>query len=911
MTTKQFTLNRAEAFKFVEKYKDTTEETQYSQQFWADFFRNIVGIADTSEHGIEYEFRVGKDPVTNRDRRADVLWERTLLIEQKSTGRDLDKAEKQVRAYRLQLSPVDRPRFLLVCDFQQFRLVDVDGGETVQFTLAELPDHLHRFEAIFNDFHTDTAVRVDVEANADAVEVMTDLYRSFVEAGYDGHDLSVLLIRVLFLNFGDDTSMWRKGLFAELMRETAEAGWTTGPSLNEIFRLLDTPVERRTGDSPLHEFPYVNGGVFGDELPVFNFTADMRTALLHTTEYDWSQISPAIFGAMFQTVKDKVERRKLGEHYTSEANIRKLINPLFLDELGDKLKAGWHSPSSLRAFRQHLGQLNFLDPAAGSGNFLIVAYRELRRLEHEVLARLKELLSHENEPLSTEEASNVQVSLTQFHAIEVNEWSSQIARVAMYITKHQMNLELEKLSIVTPPLFPFTTGATVVHSDALNVQWDAVCPMGKNTIIMGNPPFIGGKRLTADQRAGMTDVFDGRKGTGNLDFVAAWFYLASQHIKDGGRAGFVSTNSITQGEQAATLWSLIHEQGSHIDFAYQSFKWGNETGAGAAVSVIIAGFSTEQPAAKHLWVRGSTTPATVESINGYLTAAEEVYVENRSTPFNPLLTTLSTGNIAFDGGHLSSITPEQAAHIRKTDKVAAKYLRPLVGAKELADGGERYCLWLVDAPLADLHKSSTIRHAIGEVSKVRAKSTRHDAVRAGATPALFGQRTTQPKGVFLMVPIVTTINRTYLPVGIATPDVIPTNRVCVVANPHPVTFGVVQSRAFMLWVKTVGSRLGDNGVMVSAKSTYNTFPLPELSTEQEASITGGIEQVVKVRETYKGEALAHLYSPLTMPVDLRKAQQKLDDAVLSVYGLTHEATDEQIVEALMRSYTELTNGTTT
>lgn len=893
---------------FADRYKDAVSEKQLAQSFWRDFFHDVFGITDLLATGISFEFpiRISETATTNY---IDCLWARTLLIEHKSRGVSLDDAELQARRYLKALPAHLRPPYVVVSDYARIRIVDVLGGDQYEFPLEHLPQELHRFTTIFGG-ELSASRKPQVEADKHAVELMTRLYKAFNDEGYDGHDLSVFLIRLLFLNFGDDTGMWQKqgrGLFAELVQASPEDGFGLGGLIQEIFLTLNTPEDHRNRnlDERISLFPYVNGGLFSERLPIFSFSASMRSALIETTLYDWSKISPAIFGAMFQTVKDKVERRELGEHYTSEENILKVIRPLFLDRLEALLQSRWNSPAELKRFRQYLSTLNFLDPASGSGNFLIVSYRLLRRLEHKAIARLQELGALERQH-GLEGFGNYGLSITleQFHAIEINEWSSQIARVAMFLADHQMNIELAELTGSSTNRFPLTHSANVFHGNALTVDWGEVCPMNENTYIMGNPPFLGARVQSVEQKQDTLNVFGKIKGVGELDFVSSWFYLASKHINTSGANGaFLSTNSITQGEQVAILWDAVHSNEVEISFAHRTFLWDNEASGKASVFCVVIGLSSTPPTKRQLWsyatVRSEPVLSTVKNINGYLLDAPNEYVRARSSSIANL-PRMDFGSMPNDGGHLSNISEDEAEHIRSTDEIASKYLHRLLGAQEFIQGKVRYCLWLKDASPADLNRSPVLRQRVQEVRTLREASTRPSTRKLASTPHLFGE-IRQPTTDYLIVPRHSSERRDYIPLMLCDPATITNDSVLVVPNADHFLFGVLQSRVFNLWNSSVSGRLkGDT--RISSTITYNNFPLPTPTDRQRDAVSACAETVLTVRAQYSGSSLADLYGPTSMPADLRKAHTNLDREVVKIYGLRSSVSDETLLSALFQTY---------
>ena len=644
----------------------------------------------------------------------------------------------------------------------------------------------------------------------------------------------------------------------------------------------------------------MNGGLYDnkDDLPFFKFTPEMREALLKACHYDWSGISPAVFGAMFQTVKSKEERRALGEHYTSEQNILKLIRPLFLDDYLDRLRKVWDDVKGLRELRKSLGERNYIDPACGSGNFLIVAYKRLRDIELKILARLQELEGTQGQVgLEIANADNVGVvvKLTQFHGIEYEEWSSQIATVAMYLADRQANLAMDEVLGSSPNRFPLKESAKIVRGNALRLDWAEVCPMDDNTIIMGNPPFYGSTNLNAEQKQDVALVWKGLSGSGILDYVASWYLVAARHI-EGTKAvaAFVSTNSITQGQQPAVIWNVLYQLGAAIDFAHRTFRWRNAGGKEASVYVVIVGISWHGDAPKKgkrsLWsyetVNSDPTLSFVSNINAYLLDAANVLVRNRRRPLQSTTQIMSSGNKPADGGgQLSNITPDEANVIRETDEIASKYLRRVIGSEELINSIERWGLWLVEADPADLLNSPVLRQRVGIVKMKREESTKR-ATQEDAKRAWEWQEVTrQPKNLYLAVPAVSSHDRDYTPLSFVEPSVLANNLILCVDNASLATFGVMSSSVFSVWNKAVSGRMKEDP-RISAEITYNNLPFPDLSdSKRRAAVESAASNVLESRSAFTNTSLATLYNRTVMPTTLRKAHEDLDKAVLNAYGL--------------------------
>ena len=903
------------------KEKGRRNERSVSQRFWGDFFTQVCGVGDTLQAGIEFEFPVRK-PSTDTVGWIDALWPGVLLIEQKSAGRDLDAAEEQAREYRGGLDPKIRPPVIIVSDFFHFRIIEAVSGRSIEFALAELPDNLARFESILTDGGI-SAGRSEEKADAKAAELMADLYVSFQEAGYDGHEVSVFLVRCLFLLFGDDTGLWPMagdlGLFGSLIADSRADGRDLGGSIRELFEMLNRPRDERpsTVQSPIAEFPYVNGGLFSDappndNMPTFAFTKEMRDALMKASDYDWSSISPAIFGAMFQEIKNRDARRALGEHYTSEKNIMKVIGPLFLDEFTVRVDREWDNASGLRRFQQDLSTYTWLDPACGCGNFLLVAYKRLRELELKVAARIMELTPKSGQGRALFGDQILYLRLSQFHGIEMVEWSSQIARVALLLAEHQANLAMERVLGLAPDLLPLSDAASIRNDDALRADWSDGTPMGERTFIIGNPPFVGAWLLTAEQKTDQGLVWGNARGSGRIDFVSNWFLIAAKHAAEtGARCGFVATNSIAQGEQPAVIWKALGELGMSIDYAHQPFQWTNGTREQAAVHTVIIGFSRDDRKGKRplfTYETLASEPIRTEAvtINAYLIEGPMVIVSSRSTPLVAGVPPLVNGSKPADGGTLSNISPEEAQQIRLTDPIAASYLRPIVGAQELLNGGERWCLWLAGANPADLRNSRVLSDRVQRVYDFRSQSAKAQT-RADANRSWEFQQIRQPTRPFLAIPRVSSERRQYLAALLYEPEVVCNDAVATLEDPTMPQVGLIFSHLFWVWTLAVSGKLKSDP-RFSNEITYNNFPWPDLTDAQAKTLAEAAQDILSARSHFVEGTLADLYDPLTMPKQLRAAHDRLDREVAKVFGLRPDASDAAILQELFERYLALTSG---
>ncbi len=899
------------ALRFSREWQHESSEDAEAKSFWDGFF-DVFGVSRRRVANFEKKIR----KLDGKDGFIDLLWKGVLLIEHKSRGKDLDRAHAQARDYFHGLSDAELPRYLLVCDFERFRLYDLETGEIpTEFALKDLQKHVRQFGFIAG--YQARSFKEEDPVNVLAAERMGKLHDALKAAGYDGHALEVLLVRLLFCLFGDDTGIFPRHAFHELLAQrTGVDGTDTGQWLAQLFQVLDTAPARRqkTLDAQLAEFPYVNGKLFAEPLPLAAFDANMRELLLQASTLDWSRISPAIFGSMFQSVMDAKARRNLGAHYTSEKNILKLIGPLFLDELKTELEKIGNHEGKLKGFHIKLASLRFLDPACGCGNFLVIAYRELRLLEIEVLQRL---YARQGSVLQGV-ADHVAIDVDQFYGIEIEEFPAQIAQVALWLMDHQMNLRVAEQFGEYFARLPLTKSPTIVHGNALRIDWRDVVPKEKLSYILGNPPFVGKKEQNAAQKADMSHVFAGVKSAGVLDFVAAWYLLAAKYVQDTLiRCAFVSTNSITQGEQVGVLWSELYRLGMHIQFAHRTFKWSNEARGKAAVHCVIVGFGMSDPSSKRLFdyahTKSDPHEFSVTNINGYLVDSPDVALQNRREAIC-VVPPIVFGSMPNDGGNLL-LTDDEMKTLLDAEPNAAPWIRPFVGAEEFINGVSRWCLWLKDMDPKQLRTLPIMRKRIAAVKACREASSRETTIALAAFPMLFGEDR-QPLTSYLLIPSVSSERRSYIPIGFMPPTTISSNLNLLVPDAGRYHFGIVQSTMHMAWVRSVCGRLKSD-YRYSAGIVYNNFPWPDLLEDStRAAIETAAQGVLDMRAQFPGSTLADLYDPLTMPPALVKAHQQLDKAVDAAYIAAEKAagrkppklgSDAERVAFLFERYQQLTS----
>ena len=892
---------RDRALKFSREWADESSEDAEAKSFWDGFF-DVFGV--TRRRLASFE-----QPVKKADGKGgyiDLLWKGILLVEHKSRGKDLDRAFKQATDYFPGLKERDLPRYVLVSDFARFRLYDLEGeAEPVEFPLADLHRQVRLFGFIAG--YQVRAFKDQDPANIRAAERMGRLHDALQAGGYTGHALEVLLVRLLFCLFAEDTGIYERRQFQDFIEQrTADDGSDLGAQLTALFQTLNTPEDARLKalDAQLAAFPYVNGKLFSELLPMAAFDARQRESLLEAAGVDWSVISPAIFGSLFQSIMDEKARRNLGAHYTSEKNILKLIHPLFLDELRAEFEKIRSNRNRLHDFHEKLARLKFLDPACGCGNFLVVAYRELRLLELEVILAL-----HEKD-LAAGQVSDprllIKCNVDQFYGIEIEEFPAQIAQVALWLTDHQMNLRVQDAFGNRFVRLPLEKSAGIVHGNALRIDWNDVVPASELSFILGNPPFVGHSLRTEKQAQDMQHVW-GREGRfGRLDFVTAWYKKAADMacLNRLIICSFVSTNSICQGEQVAPLWGEILGRGLKIFFAHRTFQWNNEARGIAAVHCIIVGFSAKEIDQKIIfdYEAPDSDPHKIyaENINPYLVDGPDVILPSRSdTP--PGLPKITKGSQPTDGGNLI-LTDGEMRDLVALNPSARKWIRAYIGAEELVHGGSRWCLWLKGISPAELKAIPAVAERVRAVAEVRKKSPTKSVRDYAEYPTLFTQDR-QPDADYLAIPAHTSENRKYIPFGFLSKEIIASNamRICVGAGPYH--FGVLESLMHMAWVRYVCGRLESR--YRYEPSVYNNFPWPDPTDKQREAIETAAQGVLDARAQFPDATLADLYDPLTMPPALVKAHQTLDRAVDAAYGKRSFKTDAERVAFLFERYQQL------
>ena len=900
---------RARAASFADEWSEASYEKGETQSFYDEFFK-VFGIRRRSV--AYYERQIQK--LDKGRQYIDLFWPGVLLVEQKSAGRDLIAANIQADRYFGALPENDRPQYILVSDFQTFELRDLDRREEYTFKLSELPEHIEKFGFILGV--QKRQFRDQDPVNIKAAETLGKLHDALAAQGYRGHDLERLLVRIVFCLFADDTGVFesRDLLLEFLETRTSEDGSDLGARLIELFQVLDTPEGERLDerDEDLKRFPYVNGDLFSEALRIPAFNSSMRRMLLEACQSDWSRVSPAIFGALFQSVMKPEERREKGAHYTTEQNILKVIEPLFMDDLRvefDKLKSRKDGArkAALRRFQEKLAGLKFFDPACGCGNFLVIAYREVRRLEHRVIHELT----------ARGELGFSQVNVDQFYGIEIEEFPARIAETAMWMMDHIMNNELTLEVGENFARIPLTTSPRIVHGDALETDWQEVLPAKECSYLFGNPPFGGAKQQKPYQRAQVHKIAALGGGGGTLDYVAPWFIKAGEYVESGiTRIGFVSTNSITQGEQVAQLWPILFDRYDlEISFAHRTFAWGSDAKGKAHVHVVILGLDRREnaPSKKRLFSYPDINRAPEESrsalLSPYLFDAvgmsnPHLTVREESKPINGMRQ-LKTGVQMIDNGILTFKNADYEDFVLR-EPGSWKYFRKYIGGDEYINGFHRWILYLADSSPSELRNLPKVRECIGRVREYRASRTRLSTVAMADQPTRVGvdERLSKP---FLVLPNTSSERREYVPIGWLTPDVIANQKLRILPDATLGEFALLTSAMHMSWMRAITGRMKSD-YMYSVGVVYNTFPTPpgfDSRTMDLPKLEPFANAVLDARAAHPDATLADLYDPDCMPLNLRRAHQELDRVVDRLYRKSGFKSERKRVEHLFMLYEKM------
>lgn len=932
------TEQRTAAKKFSAFWAGKGYEKGESQPFWLSLLRDVYGV-DHPEQYITFEDQVHLDHTSFID---GMIPATRVLIEQKGLEKDLKKPIKQsdgslltpfqqAKRYITELPVSQHPRWVITCNFSTFFIYDMEhpGGEPEILYLKDLEKEYHRL-----DFLVDAKnehIQKEVAVSKKAGEIVGQLYDAFSKQYAEPNSeqtlksLNKLCVRLVFCLYAEDAGIFgRHGMFHDYLEKFDLRQMRR--ALLDLFRILDTREENRDAylkddDPELAAFPYVNGGLFADEnIEIPPFTEEIRTLLLRNAseDFNWSEISPTIFGAVFESTLNPETRRKGGMHYTSIENIHKVIDPLFLEDLKKEfleisaLTVATAKQTRLERFQNKLAGLTFLDPACGSGNFLTETYLSLRRLENQTIAEMIAASREKGKAqvggqimMGGARSIDVKVSISQFYGIEINDFAVTVAKTALWIAESQMLKETEEIVLMHLDFLPLKTNAYIVEGNALRMDWASIVPKTKLSYIMGNPPFVGSSMMNKEQKTDVVAILGKKKLANSVDYVGAWYYKAASLIENTNcSVAFVSTNSITQGEQVAPLWEeLFNKYNIHITFAYRTFRWDSEASSKAQVHCVIIGFSTLPSKKCKIYIGDRVQEAN--NINAYLVDAPNVFVSSRSKPICNV-PAMFLGNKPSDGGNLI-LTEEERNNILQREPDLKQFIRPYLGAVEFINKKIRYCFWLKNASPSEIRKSPELMRRIEAVRNMRLASTAAPTREKANTPHLFFF-ISQPDTNYLLVPSTSSENRRYVPIGFLSPDVIASNAATIVPDATLYNFGVMTSNVHMAWMRTVCGRLKSD-YRYSNAIVYNNFPWPTPTEAQKAKIEQTAQAILDARALYPDSSLADLYDEVTMPSELRKAHQQNDRAVMDAYGFvkgTEARTSESAcVAELMKLYQKL------
>ena len=918
------------AKKFAAYWKDKGYEKGESQSFWLSLLRDVYGVQQP-EQFITFEEQVHLDHTSFID---GAIPSTKVLIEQKGLGKDLNKPIKQsdgtmltpfqqAKRYITELPLSQHPRWVVTCNFAQFYVYDMErpGGEPEIIELANLEKEYYRLQFLVDtgSEHLKREMEVSIAAGEIVGLLYDALYKQYAnpQAEQSLKSLNKLCVRLVFCLYAEDAGIFgHHGMFHDYLAAFDTRGMRK--ALVELFRVLDTKLQDRDpylqDDNPeLAAFPYVNGGLFSDEnIEIPPFTDEIRNLLLNkaSEDFNWAEISPTIFGAVFESTLNPETRRSGGMHYTSIENIHKVIDPLFLDALKAELDEICENPiertknAKLRAFQRKLAGLKFLDPACGSGNFLTETYLSLRRLENKILLEL----SHGQVTMYTASESPIQVSISQFYGIEINDFAVTVAKTALWIAESQMMKETEKILLVPLDFLPLKTNAYIVEGNALRTDWESVVPKSELNYIMGNPPFVGARLMDKAQKDDINHIFAGWKNAGNLDYVCCWYKKAADIMQSTAiRTALVSTNSVSQGESVANLWKPLFADGVHIDFAYRTFRWDSEAKSKAHVHCVIIGFSTAvNPAERRIY--SGDRYQVAKNINGYLLDGDNVFIESRNKPLCNV-PEIGIGNKPIDGGFYLFEKEEMEDFIKK-EPASKKYFRPWYGSKEFINRKSRYCLWLGNCSPAELKTMPLCLERVKSVKEYRLNSTSAGTVKLADKPTHFHVEN-MPDSTYILVPKVSSERRRYVPIGFMTPDVLCSDLVFIIPKASLYHFGILTSNIHMAWMRAVCGRL-EMRYRYSKDVVYNNFPWPTPPRNLFDKIEQTAQAILDARALYPDCSLADLYDELTMPPELRKAHQDNDRAVMDAYGFTKgtaaRTSESACVAELMKLYQKMVSG---
>ena len=906
---------------FAERWKGRGYERGESQPFWIDLLSNVYGIETPSDGFITFEDHRMVDASNFIDGR---ILSTKVLIEQKSLGKDLRAGIRQsdgsllnpfqqARRYVVGLPVSEHPRWIVTCNFSEFLVYDMEqpNGEPEQILLENLGKEYYRLQFLV-DAKSDHLSK-EMEVSIQAGEIVGRIYEALLKQ-YDDNSpealrwLNILCVRIVFCLYAEDAGIFTRDQFHDFL--VIYEAKDLRRALRDLFEVLNTPKEKRSKylQEELATFPYTNGGLFEEEIEIPQFTEELKETLLQNAslDFDWSEISPTIFGAVFESTLNPETRRSGGMHYTSIENIHKVIDPLFLNDLRNELdeileeKVEKQRLKKLDVYQDKLASLTFLDPACGSGNFLTETYLSLRRLENEVIRE-----RYHGQMMMGEFLNPIKVSIQQFYGIEINDFAVTTATTALWISEAQMLAETERIIHQDIDFLPLKSYTNIHEGNALRMDWETVVPKDHLNYIIGNPPFVGARLMSENQKQDVIDIFGANwKNVGNMDYVCCWYKKAAELMKNAphARAALVSTNSICQGEQVANLWQKLFDDGIRINFAYRTFRWDSEASLKAHVHCIIVGFSYQQ--VKHCFIYDSDKKIESANINAYLIDGPNTFIESRQMPLCDV-PDIGIGNKPIDGGYYLFNEEEKNEFINK-EPASSKYFRPFLGATEFLHQKPRYCLWLGKCSPAELHNMPLCLERIAAVREYRRSSTSEGTRKLADRPTRFHVEN-MPNSTYILVPRHSSENRRYIPMGFLTPDILTSDAVQIIPEATLYHFGVLGSNVHMAWMRAVCGRIKSD-YRYSKDVVYNNFPWPNPTDEQRTKIEQTAQAILDARALYPDSSLADLYDELTMPVELRKAHQDNDRAVMQAYGFPIKTmTESQCVAELFKLYQELTN----
>lgn len=914
---------RKAAKEFAAYWQGKGYEKGQSQPFWLSLLNKVYGV-ENPEQFISFENQVHLDHTSFID---GYISETKVMIEQKSIKKDLLapikqsdgtllKPIEQAKRYAAELPVSQHPKWIVTCNFEKFLVYDMEHphNEPEEILLSNLPEEYYRLNFLVDN--GSAHIRKEMEVSMAAGELVGKLYNAFLNQYNDPSNaeslrsLNKLCVRLVFCLYAEDAGIFGEhDMFHDYLERFEVRDLRR--ALIDLFKVLDQKPAKRDPylDKQLAAFPYVNGGLFEDEnIEIPNFTEEIRDLLLQkaSSDFDWSKISPTIFGAVFESTLNPETRRSGGMHYTSIENIHKVIDPLFLDELKNEftkiknITVKRTRKLQLEAFQKKLAGLKFLDPACGSGNFLTETYISLRKIENEVIRLLTG-----GEMILGELLNPIQVQIKQFYGIEINDFAVAVAKTALWIAESQMMKATEDIVHMSLDFLPLKTYTNIHEGNALSMDWEDVVSKNELNYIMGNPPFVGARMMSAAQKNELLKIFDGLKNAGNLDYVSCWYKKATEmmhHSKI--RTALVSTNSITQGEQVAILWKPLFEEGVHIDFAYRTFRWDSEASNRANVHCVIIGFSISNNLAEKIIFTGNQRQS-VKHINAYLLDGDDIFVENRKTVLCKPAPEARSGNKPIDDGNYLFL-PEEMEEFIKKEPLAKNFFRPWIGAYEFINRKPRYCLWLGDCSPSELRRMPLCLKRVEAVKEFRLNSKSPGTRKLADKPTRFHVETI-PTKPFLVMPLTSSERRKYVPIGFLPPNYLASNLVVVVANASLYDFGVITSNVFMAWMRYVCGRLKSD-YRITKDNVYNNFPWPTPTEAQKAKIAQTAQGILDARALYPDSSLADLYDDSAMPFKLLKAHRANDKAVMEAYGFYGKGmTESQCVAELMKMYQVLAN----